>query len=169
MEEGAKIAVTGASGLVGTALVKRLRERGYEVLRLVRRMPSAPDEVRWNPAEGTIDAAGLAGIAGAVHLAGDNVASGRWTEAKKASIRDSRVDGTTVLSRALAELEPRPAVLVSASAIGYYGSTGAAAVDETSPLGEGFLASVCEAWEAAAQPPSVSMVTSGHPWESFVW
>lgn len=163
MDEGAKIAVTGASGLVGTALVRRLRERGYEVLRLVRRAPSAPDEVRWNPADGTIDAAGLAGIAGAVHLAGDNVASGRWTEPKKASIRDSRVDGTTVLSRALAELEPRPTVLVSASAIGYYGSTGAAPVDEKSPLGEGFLASVCEAWEAAAQPARDAGIRVVHP------
>ena len=108
MVEGGKIAVTGASGLVGSALVKVLRERGFEVLRLVRRAPSAADEVEWNPADGTIDVDGLSGVRGAVHLAGDNVASGRWTEAKKASIRDSRVRGTQLLSAALAQLTPRP-------------------------------------------------------------
>ncbi len=152
MVEGGKIAVTGASGLVGTELVKVLRERGFEVLRLVRRKPSAADEVEWNPASGTIDLDGLAGVRGAVHLAGDNVASGRWTEAKKASIRDSRVKGTQLLAGALAQLSPRPEALVSASAIGYYGNTGAHAVDEASPAGEGFLASVCQDWEAAADP-----------------
>ena len=163
MSNGGKIAVTGASGLVGTALVQRLRERGYEVLRLVRRAPSSPDEVQWSPADGTIDIEGLSGVVGAVHLAGDNVASGRWTEAKKASIRDSRVNGTTLLSKALAELEPRPRVLVSASAIGYYGSTGDAAVDEHGPLGDGFLASVCEAWEASAQPARDAGIRVVHP------
>ena len=152
MESRGKIAITGASGLVGSALVEALEKRGYEVLRLVRRAPSQPNEVRWNPADATIDEAGLSGVDGAVHLAGDNVASGRWTEAKKASIRDSRVQGTDLIARTLAALDPRPRVLVSASAIGYYGSTGDATVDETSPLGAGFLASVCEEWEAAAQP-----------------
>jgi uncharacterized protein (TIGR01777 family) len=151
MAEGGKIAVTGASGLVGTELVRVLRSRGVEVLRLVRRTPAAQDEVEWNPANGSIDVDGLAGIRGAVHLAGDNVASGRWTEAKKASIRDSRVQGTELLSGALAQLSPRPDVLVSASAIGYYGSTGERVADESSPLGEGFLASVCAEWEAAAE------------------
>jgi len=129
-----------------------LRNRGVDVLRLVRRTPAAQDEVEWNPASGSIDVDGLAGIRGAIHLAGDNVASGRWTEAKKASIRDSRVQGTGLLSSALAQLSPRPEALVSASAIGYYGSTGDQAADESSPLGEGFLASVCADWEAAAEP-----------------
>ena len=152
MAEGGKIAVTGASGLVGTELVRVLRNRGVDVLRLVRRTPAAQDEVEWNPANGSIDVDGLAGIRGAIHLAGDNVASGRWTEAKKASIRDSRVQGTGLLSSALAQLSPRPEALVSASAIGYYGSTGDQAADESSPLGEGFLASVCADWEAAAEP-----------------
>jgi uncharacterized protein (TIGR01777 family) len=163
MASSGKIAITGASGLVGTALVERLRERGYEVLRLVRREPSGPDEVRWSPADGTIDTDGLAGIAGAVHLAGDNVASSRWTEAKKASIRNSRVDGTSLLANALASLDPRPPVLVSASAIGYYGSTGNTPVDEQSPLGDGFLASVCEEWEAAAQPARDAGIRVVHP------
>ena len=144
-----KIAVTGASGLVGSQLVETLRERGYEPLRMVRRQPSSPDEVLWDPEGGSIDEDALAGISGAVHLAGDNVASGRWTEAKKTRIRDSRVDGTALLAGALAKLSPAPKVLVSASAIGYYGSRGAEPVDETSPLGDGFLASVCADWEAA--------------------
>lgn len=152
MESRGRIAITGASGLVGSALVETLEQRGYEVLRLVRRTPSGADEVQWSPADGTIDREGLAGIDGAIHLAGESVASGRWTEAKKASIRDSRVRGTDLLSRALAALDPRPRVLVSASAIGYYGATGDVPIDEKSPLGDGFLASVCEEWEAAAQP-----------------
>ncbi len=149
MSKRSKIAVTGASGLVGTKLVETLRERGYEPLRMVRREPKSADEVQWDPAGGSIDAAGLAGIAGAVHLAGDNVASGRWTEAKKARIRDSRVQGTELLAGALAKLSPTPRVMVSASAIGYYGSRGNDAVDETGALGDGFLASVCAEWEAA--------------------
>ena len=144
-----KVAVTGASGLVGTELVKRLRSRGFEVLRLVRRAPRGGDEVRWDPDSGTIDREGLAGIVGAVHLAGENVASGRWTEAKKARIRDSRVRGTELLAGALSTLSPKPEVLVSASAIGYYGARGDEVVDESSSLGSGFLASVCEEWESA--------------------
>jgi uncharacterized protein (TIGR01777 family) len=163
MNNGGKIAITGASGLVGKALVEALTKRGYEVLRLVRRTPKGPDEVHWSVADGTIDAAGLEGVDGAVHLAGDNVASGRWTEAKKKSIRDSRVEGTQLLSRALAGLDPRPRVLVSASAIGYYGTTGDAVVDERSPLGQGFLASVCEEWEAAAQPARDAGIRVVHP------
>ena len=152
MADLGKIAVTGASGLVGTELVKVLRRRGYEVLRLVRRTPSAGDEVRWDPDGETIDVAGLAGVTGAVHLAGESVASGRWNEARKRAIRESRVKGTRLLSTALAELSPRPDALISASAIGYYGSAGAQPVDETSPPGDGFLASVCQEWEAAADP-----------------
>ena len=154
MSERGKIAVSGASGLVGTELVEVLRSRGYEPLRLVRREPRGADEVRWDPADGSIDLQGLAGITGAVHLAGDNVASGRWTEAKKASIRDSRVQGTELLAGALAQISPRPKVLVSASAVGFYGSRGAEPVDETGSLGDGFLASVCAEWERATRAAS---------------
>jgi len=149
MAEREKIAVTGASGLVGRELVLTLRRNGYGVLRLVRRAPSADDEVRWDPGDGTIDTKGLQGVTGAVHLAGDNVASGRWTEAKKARIRDSRVVGTELLASALAEVSPKPRVLVSASASGYYGARGDEALDETAAQGSGFLASVCGEWEAA--------------------
>jgi len=145
-----KVAVTGASGLVGRALVAQLRAYGYQPVRLVRRTPRSDDEVYWDPAGGTIDAEGLAGVAGVVHLAGDNIADGRWTESKKARIRESRVEGTKLLVRALAELDPRPSVLVSASAVGFYGTRGDEAVDESSSSGEGFLASVCREWEAAA-------------------
>ncbi|MGB8329994.1 MAG: TIGR01777 family oxidoreductase [Polyangiales bacterium] len=158
-----KIAVTGASGLVGRALVPALQRSGFDVLRLVRRAPVAQDEVRWDPAAGTIDTSGLRGVAGVVHLAGDNVATGRWTEAKKERIRNSRVRGTTLLAGALAELEPRPRVLVSASAIGYYGPRGDEAVDESSTQGSGFLASVCGEWEAAAGDARDAGIRVVHP------
>lgn len=149
MAKPEKIAVTGASGLVGRELVPTLRRDGFDVLRLVRRAPSADDEVQWDPDGGTIDTDGLQGVTGAIHLAGDNIASGRWTEAKKARIRNSRVRSTKLLAGALAELSPTPRVLVSASAIGYYGARGDEALDESAAQGSGFLASVCGEWEAA--------------------
>jgi uncharacterized protein (TIGR01777 family) len=158
-----KIAVTGASGLVGSALVSELRRKGIDVVRLVRRAPASKDEVSWDPDGGTIDDAGLGGITGAIHLAGDNIASGRWTEGKKARIRNSRVRGTEVLARALAQLSPRPRVFVSASAIGYYGARGDQAVDESAARGSGFLASVCGEWEAAADEARAAGIRVVHP------
>ncbi|MBT8467570.1 MAG: TIGR01777 family oxidoreductase [Deltaproteobacteria bacterium] len=163
MDEREKVAVSGASGLVGSALVPTLERNGYEVLRLVRRAPRADGEVRWNPDGGTIDRDGLRGVSGVIHLAGDNVASGRWTEAKKARIRNSRVQGTALLARALAELSPKPRVLVSASAIGYYGVRGNEVLDETASQGSGFLASVCGEWEAAAEPAREAGIRVVHP------
>ena len=151
MAELGRIAVTGASGLVGRRLVPELRNNGFETVRLVRRKPTANDEVLWDPDRGTIDAEGLQGVTGAVHLAGDNVASGRWTEAKKASIRNSRVRGTELVAKTLAGLSPKPRVLVSASAIGYYGVRGSEALDELASAGTGFLADVCRDWEAATE------------------
>lgn len=147
-----KVAVTGASGLIGSALVPALRARGHEVVRLVRRAPSGPDEVRWDPAAGTVDLAGLQGIDAVVHLAGAGVGDKRWTEAYKKEIRDSRVQGTTTIAQAMASLDPRPKVLVCGSAIGYYGDTGDRAVTEESPQGAGFLADVVADWEASAKP-----------------
>jgi hypothetical protein len=163
MAEREKIAVTGASGLVGSELVPTLERNGYEVLRLVRRAPRAQGEVRWDPDGETIDRAGLQGVSGVIHLAGDNVASGRWTEAKKARIRSSRVRGTALLAGALAELSPKPRVLVSASAIGYYGVRGDEVLDETAAQGSGFLASVCGQWEAAADPAREAGIRVVHP------
>ncbi|MFG3306267.1 TIGR01777 family oxidoreductase [Streptomyces wuyuanensis] len=151
-----RIAVTGASGLIGSALVRSLRAGGpgggHEVVRLVRRAPAAADEVRWDPARQYVDAAGLIGCEAVVHLAGAGVGDRRWSEAYKKEIRDSRVLGTTALAEALASLEEPPRVLVCGSAIGYYGDTGDRAVDESSPPGTGFLPGVCEEWEAAAAP-----------------
>ena len=147
-----KVAITGASGLIGSALVPHLRNRGDEVLRLVRRQATAPDEVTWDPAAGTVDLGALEGIDGVVHLAGAGVGDHRWTDAYKKTILDSRVDGTHTIVKAMTELSSRPATLVAGSAIGWYGDTGDRAVDETAPAGTGFLADVVRAWEAAADP-----------------
>jgi uncharacterized protein (TIGR01777 family) len=163
MAERQKVAVTGASGLVGRELVPTLRRKGFDILRLVRRAPSAADEVRWDPVAGVIDTLRLEGITGAVHLAGDNVASGRWTDAKKAKIRESRIRGTALLAGALAELSPKPRVLVSASAIGYYGARGDEPLAESATQGAGFLASVCGEWEAAAAVAREAGIRVVHP------
>jgi uncharacterized protein (TIGR01777 family) len=158
-----RVAVTGASGLIGSALVPHLRSVGHEVVRLVRRAPTSPDEVRWDPRAGTVDLAGLAGVDGVVHLAGAGVGDHRWTDAYKREILDSRVDGTRTIATALAALDPRPRVLVSASAIGWYGDTGDRAVDETAPAGQGFLADVVRDWEAAARPAADAGIRVVHP------
>ena len=147
------VAITGASGLVGRELVRQLQEAGSLVRRLVRHPVQDPEtEIFWNPRDGKIDSAELEGIDAVVHLAGESVAAGRWTAAKKRRIVDSRVDGTRLLCTALAERENKPAVLCSASAIGFYGDRGAEAVDEDSPAGEGFLAETCQLWEAETRP-----------------
>ena len=146
------IAVSGATGLVGSALVPRLEAAGHTVRRLVRRAAERPSEVSWRPREGTVDIEALRGVDAVVHLAGESIAEGRWTAEKKMRIRESRVDGTRTIAAAVAELDPPPRVLVATSAIGYYGDRGAAQLDETSPPGEGFLVEVCRAWEAATQP-----------------
>ncbi len=119
------VAITGSSGLVGTALVETLETGGHLVRRLVRRpVRNAQREIRWDPAAGTIDAEQLTGVDAIVHLAGENLADHRWTEAAKARIRDSRILGTRLLCRTIASLASKPSVLVSASAVGYYGNRG---------------------------------------------
>jgi uncharacterized protein (TIGR01777 family) len=145
------IAVTGSSGLIGTALVRRLTDGGHRVLRVVR-SPGGPDTLRWDPAAGTIDAAGLEGVDAVVHLAGEGIAEKRWTPEQKERIRRSRTDGTTLLASTLAGLDRPPAVLLSGSAIGFYGDTGDCPTDESGPAGSDFTASVCVDWEAAAAP-----------------
>ena len=146
-----RIAVTGSSGLIGSTLVPHLRAAGHEVQRVVRRASSAPDEITWDPAKGTIDLAALNGVDGVVHLAGAGVGDHRWSDDYKREILNSRVDSTNTIVRAMQQVEHRPRVLVSASAIGWYGDTGDRIVDETAPAGTGFLADVVRAWEGASQ------------------
>ena len=157
-----KVAITGASGLIGSALVPHLRARGDEVLRLVRRPAAASDEVSWDPSAGTVDLKRLAGIDAVIHLAGAGVGDHRWTDAYKRTILDSRVDGTHTIVNAMTALNPRPRILVAGSAIGWYGDTGSRAVDETAPAGDGFLADVVRAWEAAADPASAAGIRVTH-------
>jgi uncharacterized protein (TIGR01777 family) len=147
-----RVAISGASGLVGSALCAFLTTGGHSVLRLVRRTARGPDEVRWDPDAGTIDAAALEGIDALVHLAGENLAAKRWTAAQKRRLRESRVAGTGLVARALAGLRTRPSTLVHASAVGYYGDRGDQRLDESSGPGRGFLAELCRDWEAAADP-----------------
>jgi uncharacterized protein len=149
-----KILLTGSHGLIGTGLVPALTARGHRTVRLVR-APAAPPpgDVVWDPATGHVaDPARLDGLDAVVHLAGENIASGRWTQARKARIRESRVRGTRLLAEALARLPHPPRALVCASAVGYYGDRGEEVLREESPPGTGFLAEVCRDWEAAADP-----------------
>jgi len=145
-----KILVTGASGTVGSALVPFLTSNGHSATRLVRSEPK-PGEVRWDPRAGQIDKASLEGHDAVVHLAGESIA-GRWTATKKKNIRHSRIQGTRLLSETLASLTQPPKVLVCASALGYYGDRGEEKLREDSGAGSGFLAQVCQEWEAAAEP-----------------
>lgn len=145
------IAITGSSGLIGTALAASLRADGHRVVPVVR-SGASPDTVRWDPAAGTIDAAGLEGLDAVVHLAGEGIASGPWTAAQRARIRDSRTKGTALLATALSGLSGPPSVLLSGSAIGWYGDRGDEVLTETSAPGDDFLATICRDWEAAAAP-----------------
>ncbi|NLU67730.1 TIGR01777 family oxidoreductase [Streptomyces sp. HNM0574] len=147
---GMRIAVTGSTGLIGSALTRSLRSDGHDVVRLVRRPSEAGDEVEWDPKRQYVDTAGLVGCEAVVHLAGAGVGDRRWTAAYKKEIRDSRVLGTAAVADALASLDTPPATLVVGTAVGYYGDTGDRAVDESAPPGHGFLADVCQEWEEAA-------------------
>jgi len=144
------VAVTGASGLVGQALTAFLSTGGHRVLRLVRREARSADEVSWNPDDAGWDATALEGIDAVVHLAGENIAGRRWSDAHKARVRESRVRSTESLVTALSQLARPPRALVCASAIGYYGASREDSLTEESPAGGGFMAEVCEAWEGAA-------------------
>jgi uncharacterized protein len=163
-----KIAVTGSSGLIGTALTARLRADGHQVIRLVRRPPRGADEVRWDPRAADAglpdDPAStpLHGVEACVHLAGAGVGDHRWTPAYKAEIRASRVLATRALATALARLDPPPKVLVAASAIGWYGNTGGREVTEDDPPGKGFLARLVPDWEAAADPAREAGIRVAH-------
>ena len=150
-----KILVSGSHGLVGSALIKSLTDDKHEVIRLVRSgNPVSASEIEWHPDQDRIDAQRLEGLDAVIHLAGESIASGRWSDEKKRAIRDSRVKGTTLLSKTLAQLLKPPSVLLSASAIGYYGNRGDEVLSETSQPGNDFLASVCVEWEQATRPAS---------------
>ncbi len=147
------LAVSGASGLIGSALVPALEQAGHAVLRLVRRpVEDSEREVYWNPATGEIDADTLEGVDGVIHLGGANVAKQRWTKEYKDLLYKSRIDSTSLLARTLASLQHRPRVFVVASAVGYYGVRGDESLDEQSPAGSRFLSQLCSDWEAASQP-----------------
>ena len=143
-----RIAVTGASGLIGSALVGYLKSEGHTVQRLVRRATVAPDEIRWDPKTGYVDIDALRGVDAVIHLAGVGVGDKRWTKRYKSEILNSRLLGTTAIANAVAEIKPQ--VFISASAIGWYGDSGNRAVVESDSVGNDFLAAVCREWEGAA-------------------
>jgi len=148
-----RIAITGSSGLVGTALVETLSRRGDQVRRLVRRAADADrQEIEWDPQGGQVDAESLENLDALIHLGGAGIAERRWTERQKALIRDSRVDSTRLLSTTLARLSNPPATFICASAVGYYGDRGDELLTESSPPGVGFLPDVCQQWEQATEP-----------------
>ena len=158
-----RVAVTGASGLIGSALVESLKRDHHEVLRFVRGEPRtpAPDEVRWNPTAGYVDVERLEGLDAVVHLAGSSTAK-PWLGGQQREFRDSRVVGTGTIAAALAQLDRPPAVLVAGSAIGFYGDGADRPLDESAPAGQGFLAEVVQDWEAAAEPARAAGIRVVH-------
>ena len=152
MKADMKLAVAGASGFVGSALVRRLKAEGHVVLRLVRRPVEQPDEIRWHPASSEVEQwEMLEGIEGVVNLAGSNLAAGRWTRRRKEEILRSRVESTRTLVAVMAHMNHKPRVFLSASAVGFYGHRGEEELTEASGHGEGFLAGVCRDWEEEAR------------------
>lgn len=147
-----KVALTGASGLVGRKVCDVLTAGGHQVVRLVRGAEAGRGTASWDPSSGIVAGDEFAGVEAVIHLAGENIASGRWTQEKKEKIERSRVESTGLLCHRLAALDCRPRVLVCASAIGFYGDTGSTLVDEAAPAGSGFLASLCRRWEDACAP-----------------
>lgn len=145
------IAITGSSGLIGTALTTALESSGHRVLRVVR-SDGGSDTARWDPTAGTIDAKALEGVDAVVHLAGAGIGEKRWSDEQKRIIRESRTSGTSLIASTIAGLDNPPSVLLSGSAIGFYGDTGDRRIDETAPAGNDFLSSVVVDWEAAAAP-----------------
>jgi uncharacterized protein (TIGR01777 family) len=153
------VAITGSSGLIGTALGSHLSKAGHQVTRVTR---SGSEGIRWDPARGDIERDGFSDVDAVVHLAGAGIGDRRWTTGVKAEIRDSRVLGTRLLSTTLASLDNPPKVLLSASGIGYYGSRGDEILTEDSPPGEGFLAEVCIDWEAETRPAEEAGIRVAH-------
>ena len=154
-----RMLITGSTGLVASALIRSLESKNHEIVRLVRSTPSGDaNQILWNPESGTLAAEQLEGLDAVVHLAGESIAEGRWTAEKKARIRESRLKGTRLLSETLGTLNKKPQVMVSASAVGFYGSRGDEVLDEHSASGADFLAEVCREWELATQPAALAGV-----------
>lgn len=147
-----RIVVSGSHGMVGSALLPALAARGHQVIRLVRSSVAAPSDISWDPQAGRLDPASLSGVEAIVHLAGENIASKRWSEEQKKRIRESRVKGTSLLAETMSGLAEAPRIFISSSAIGYYGDRGNETLSEDSPPGNGFLSEVCQAWESATAP-----------------
>lgn len=147
-----RVLMSGASGFIGSALRRTLHQSGHEVSALTRSTPADSSAVQWDPATGELDPAALEGFDAVVHLAGEGIGDRRWNEAHKRRVRDSRIQGTSLVSRKLAEVKEAPPVLLSASAIGYYGDRGGEILIESAPAGGGFLAGVVQAWEESTAP-----------------
>src|SRR3954462_15425641 len=157
-----RVAITGASGLVGSRVVPLLESRGWEVVRLTRQ-PGIPGTVFLDPAHGELDPAALEGMDAMIHLAGASIAAKRWSSARKTLILESRTQSTSLLATTLAGLSHPPDVLISTSAVGLYGDCGTELLTEAPPAGEGFLADVCVAWENAASPAAQAGIRVVHP------
>lgn len=157
-----RVLVTGSHGLIGSALIRSLEQDHHAVVRLVRGPGSGSGDAHWDPAAGQLDLAALGKIDAVVHLAGEGIADKRWSADQKKRILASRVDSTTLLAQRLADAGDRPSVLVSGSAIGFYGDGGDTELDENSPAGSGFLADVCQRWEAATAPAEAAGIRVVH-------
>jgi uncharacterized protein len=155
------VVVTGSGGLIGTALRSALERAGHRMVPMVRSQ-AAGDAIGWDPDHGRIDAGGLEGVGAVVHLAGEGIGAKRWNDAQKITIKESRVRGTVLLAETLAKLNRPPKVLLSGSAVGYYGDRGDEVLTESSRAGDGFLAGVCVAWEAAAAPAKDAGIRVSH-------
>jgi uncharacterized protein (TIGR01777 family) len=156
------VAISGAHGLLGTALTASLQADGHRVLRFVRGGVTGDDTIGWDPETGRIDAPALEGLDAVVHLAGEGIGERRWTDEQKRRILESRTKGTAALAGAVASRENKPKVLVSASAVGYYGDRGDEMLTEDSPPGTGFLTDICKAWEAETKPAIDAGVRTVH-------
>jgi uncharacterized protein (TIGR01777 family) len=157
-----RVIISGASGLIGSALSSELRTGGHEVVSLVRRPAAGANEIRWDPATGALDAEALAGADAVVHLAGAGIGDHRWTDDYKREVLESRTKGTALIAEKIAACSQRPSVLLSGSAIGFYGATDDRELDESSPAGTGFLADVCVQWEAATATAAAAGVRVAH-------